>query len=418
MKRLILAIGVGAMAAVALLWLRPELWPRAAQFLALDARTQPPDSPRAKGKQGGSAPPVVAADVVLTDMPVILTAPGTVEPQATVAVKPRVDGQIAEVLFKEGDLVNAGQVLFRLDERLARAQIAQAEANVRRDQALLAEAEAAYARSSQLVSKKIVSESTQDTARSRVDALKASISAGRAAIDAQKAQLDYLTITAPIRGRTGSTIFEPGANVRAAETAPLVTINQTQPISVTFAVPQTELIALRRALAAGARAKVTVNGSKPATREGALAFIDNQVDRATGTLTAKILVPNDDELLWPGLAVDVALETEVVRDMPTVPVSAVLPSQNGMIVWVIGQDGKVQPRPVALARVVGQMAYLGSGIRAGERVVTDGHGRIAEGMTVRIQDPAATRPSAGPKGGAGDKNGTKGGERGADGRRS
>ncbi|HEX4893876.1 MAG TPA: efflux RND transporter periplasmic adaptor subunit [Hyphomicrobiaceae bacterium] len=417
MKRLILAIGVGALAAVALLWLKPGLWPQASQFLAFDGRTQSPDGPRPKGKQGGSAPPVVAADVVLTDMPVILTAPGTVEPQATVAVKPRVDGQIAEVLFKEGDLVKAGQVLFRLDERLARAQIAQAEANVRRDQALLAEAEAAYARSSQLVSKKIVSESTQDTARSRVEALKAAISAGKAAIDAQKAQLDYLTISAPITGRTGSTTYEPGANIRAAETAPLVTINQTQPISVTFAVPQTELIALRRALAAGAKARVTVNGSKPATREGALAFIDNQVDRATGTLTAKILVPNEDELLWPGLAVDVALETEVVRDMPTVPVSAVLPSQNGMIVWVIGGDGKVQPRPVALSRVVGQMAYLGSGIRAGERVVADGHGRIAEGMTVRIQEPGSRQPADGPKGSAGDKNGTKG-ERGADGRRS
>lgn len=426
MKRLLLALALLLASAVAAVWVHPPLQDHAEFWLAkVRAAPSPhasPDgtarkttdarAPEAKGKGGrggGGPPPVVAAQVVVADMPVVLSAPGTVEARATVSVRPRVDGQIAEVLFKEGDLVKAGQVLFRLDDRLVRAQIAQAEATIKRDEAQLSDAQGIYERRSTLVQKRIVSESAMDTAKANLEALKASINAGKAALEAQRTQLDYLTIRAPITGRTGATTAEPGMNVRAADTTALVVINQTQPVEVTFALPQTDIVALRRALAGQATAKVSVPGSRPVVREATLAFIDNQVDKATGTIAAKVTSANDDELLWPGLAVEVALEVERVAGVPSVPVSAVLPAQQGMIVWIIGADGRVAPRTVTLARIVGQTAYLADGVKGGERVVADGHGRIAPGMTVNVVDPAA---GAQPKAGA--KKGDKGSEKSGD----
>ena len=359
------------------------------------------EAPKQTAQKKGPPPaPVAVATATLTEMPVVITAPATVEPLASVAIKPRVDGQIAEVLFREGDLVEKGQVLYRLDDRLVLAQIQQAEANIKRDEASLTEAEAVYGRRSTLVQKKIVAESAMDTARTSVDTLKANIAAGKAALEAQKTQLDYLVIRSPLRGRTGTTSVKLGANIRAAEATPLVTINQTQPVLVAFAVPQAELAALRRALSAGATADIQVAGKPPEIRKGRIVFVDNQVDKATGTVTAKVEAPNADEFLWPGQAVEVALTVEVQKDKLTLPASAVLPSQQGMIVWVVGPDNRVEPREVSLDRVVGQTAYLNGGIKAGDVVVTDGQVRIAPGATVSIQGkgpPGKTDPKSEPK---------------------
>ena len=246
-----------------------------------------------------------------------------------------------------------------------------------------------------------VSEAAMDTAKSTVAALRAAIAAGQAALEAQRTQLDYLTIKAPITGRTGSTQAKPGSNVRAADTTPLVVINQITPIAVAFALPQKSLIALRAALAKGAEADVTIPGPNPVVRTGKLDFLDNQVDKQTGTLTAKLQVPNVDEALWPGLAVEVALKVEVRKNVLTVPTSAVLPAQQGMIVWVVGADGRAQPRTVELDRVIGQTAYLVSGVNAGEAVVTDGHVRLAPGMAVSVRDPSRPPTAGGGREGSG-----------------
>lgn len=347
------------------------------------------------GKGSGAAAPVTAAVAVATDMPVVLTAPGTVEPLANVAVKSRVDGQIVEVLFNEGDLVSAGDILFRLDERLVKAQIAQAEAAIARDEASLRDAEATLARREALIGKKIVTEASVDQARYAVEGLKASIAAGRALLESQRTQLDYLTIRAPITGRTGALSAKVGTMVRNADTTPIVTINQTRPIWVSFALPQNELGALRRALAAGAAADIKVPGGGGRTVvQGTLAFIDNQVDKQTGTITAKVKADNTDEVLWPGLAVEVALTVELKSGMLAVPAAAVLPAQQGMITWVIGTDNRVAPRSVTVERIVGQTAYLRSGIKPGERVVTDGQIRLAPGAPVTVEEPR--RAPAGP----------------------
>lgn len=324
-------------------------------------------------------------------MPVILSAPGTVEPLATVAVKPRVDGQIVEVAFSEGDLVQEGSILFRLDDRMVKAQIAQAEANIAKDQASLGDAEATLARRQTLIGKQVVTEAALDQARYAVEGLKASIAAGRALLDSQRTQLDYLTIRAPITGRTGSLTAKLGATVRSQEAAALVTINQTKPILVTFAVPQSELGAVRRALASKAMAEIVVPGGRRTSVRGTISFIDNQVDKQTGSIVVKLISDNAGELLWPGLSVEVALTVEVKSRMLSAPASAVLPAQQGMITWVIGADNTVEPRVVTVDRIVGQTVFLSNGIAAGERVVTDGQLRLAPGASVTIEEPRRPR---------------------------
>ncbi|HEX5958220.1 MAG TPA: efflux RND transporter periplasmic adaptor subunit [Hyphomicrobiaceae bacterium] len=352
-------------------------------------------SPTANGKKSKLRPaaPVTAARVVEADMPVILRAPGTVEPLATVAVKPRVDGQIIEVAFREGDLVEKGSVLFQLDDRLVKAQIAQAEANIAKDEASLRDAQATLARRRSLIDKQVVTEAALDQARFAVEGLKASIAAGRAQLDTQKTQLDYLTIRAPITGRTGSLSAKLGAQVRAQDAMPLITINQTRPILVSFSVPQRELPAIRHALATKATAQVTLPAAERATVPATIAFIDNQVDKQTGAIVVKVQAENTDETLWPGQAVEVALTVEVKERVLSAPASAVLPAQQGMIAWVIGPDNKVAPRVVTVERIVGQTVFLQGGVGVGERVVTDGQLRLAPGATVIVEEseqPPAT----------------------------
>jgi multidrug efflux system membrane fusion protein len=341
---------------------------------------------KAEGKGRGGAAPVTAATVVEADMPVILAAPGTVEPLATVAVKPRVDGQIVEVAFREGDLVSEGSVMFRLDDRLAQALIAQAGANIAKDEASLRDAQATLTRREALIDREIVTQAQLDQARFAVEGLKASIAAGRASLDSQKTQLDYLTIRAPITGRTGGLSAKLGAQVRAQDATALVTINQTRPILVTFSLPQRDLPAVRRALAAKASAQVTVPGKQRATVPAIIAFIDNQVDKQTGAIALKVEAENADEVLWPGQSVEVALTVETRPRVLSAPASAVLPAQQGMIAWVIGADNKVAPRVVTVEGIVGQTVFVSGGVAAGDRVVTDGQLRLAPGMAVTVEE--------------------------------
>ena len=402
MKRALLGVVAVAGAVAAVVTLVPEARQRFEVATGWKVPFPVPSNGAGKAgqKKGGpAAVPVTAATVAEADMPIILSAPGTVEPLASVSVRARVDGQIVSVGFSEGDPVERGQVLFQFDDRLAKAQIAQAEANIAKDRANLADAEGILARRETLIRQKITSEASVDTAKAIVNSLKASISAGEAALEVQKTQLDYLTIRAPIAARTGSLSAKTGTNVRAADTTPLVTLNQVKPIVVAFAMPQTDLTALRDALKRGAKASVVVPGSKPVRVVGDLTFVDNQVDKSTGTVTAKVTSKNDQELLWPGLAVEVQLTVEIKPKVPAVPASAVLPAQQGMIAWVIGADNKVSPREVAVERIVGQTAFVGDGLKAGERVVTDGQLRLAPGVTVTISEPRSPA-TAGKKGGA------------------
>jgi membrane fusion protein, multidrug efflux system len=394
MRKILWSIVGVALFIGAVLALVPEARQRAEMLTGLNLSAlggEPKSDAKAAPKRTGPPPvPVTTAVVVDTDMPIVLSAPGTVEALATVAIRSRVDGQIVTVGFTEGDLVKEGQMLFQLDDRLVKAQIQQAEANIAKDQASLTDAEAILGRREQLVRQKVTTEALLDTAKATVGALKASISSGKAALEVQKTQLDYLTIRAPLTARTGSLSGKLGSNVRAADATALVTLNQTKPIAVSFAMPQTDLTALRDALKRGAQAEIIVPGSKPVRTRGDLTFVDNQVDRSTGTVTAKVTSSNGEELLWPGLAVEIELTAEVKPKIPAVPSTAVLPAQQGMLAWVVGADNKVTPRPVTLERIVGSTAFVRDGLKAGERVVTDGQLRLAPGATITLTDPKGT----------------------------
>jgi multidrug efflux system membrane fusion protein len=248
-----------------------------------------------------------------------------------------------------------------------------------------------------LLQKKYASEASTETARQQVEVLKASIAAGQASLEMQRTLLDYLTIRAPITGRTGSMNAKLGAFVRSADLSPIVTINQTKPIAVAFALPQTNLAALKRALSEGAMAKVSVRGDKPFSVDGKLVFVDNQVDKTTGTVTAKLEFANDTEALWPGLAVLVDLTVEVKSNLVAVPASAVVPAQQGMITWVVDAANKVSVRVVKQERIVDQTAFVAAGLKPGERVVTDGQLRLSPGATVTLRDGG---PPAGKRGAA------------------
>jgi membrane fusion protein, multidrug efflux system len=385
-----LSVTLTAAAAIAGLayffWLAPVHSPVSGEATKA-ARAAPAKKDEGKGKGRVLAAPVTAAIVVEADMPVILSAPGTVEPLANVAVKPRVDGQIVEVLFREGDLVEKDSVMFRLDDRLVKAQIAQAEANIAKEEASLRDAEATLARRLALIDKQVVTEAALDQARHAVEGLKAGIAAGRALLESYRTQLDYLTIRAPITGRTGSLAAKIGAQVRAQDATALITINQTRPILVGFSLPQRDLPAVRRALAGKATARVTIPGLQRGEVPATLAFIDNQVDKTTGAIAIKVQADNTDETLWPGQAVEVALTVEVKARMLSAPASAVQPAQQGMITWLIGVDNKVTPRVVTVERIVGQTVFISSGVAAGDRVVTEGQLRLAPGTTVTIDEP-------------------------------
>lgn len=216
-----------------------------------------------------------------------------------------------------------------------------------------------------------------------------------AQIDNLRAQLDYTIVRAPISGRTGAQAFKMGANVKANDTTPLVTINQTRPISVLFSVPQTELAELRAAQAKRPLpVTVTVRGSRRVTAEGSLTFIDNAVDKATGTIALKATIANQDEALWPGQFVDVSVRVDTVSGIAAIPANAVLVGQDGTHVFVVKQDQTVEARVVEVNRTMDGVAYVTRGLAAGERVVTDNQLRLSPGSSVTVENATAvSRPA-------------------------
>ena len=375
-------------------------------FAGASAQTHGPassETPKAVAKKGdgkGRAPaaPVTAATVIASDMPVILAAPGTVEPFANVAIKTRVDGQIIEVLFREGDLVNEGDVLFRLDDRMVKAQISQAEATIAKDQASLRDAEATLGPPRGAGRQEDRHGSRGRPGRYAVEGLKASIAAGQALLESQKTQLDYLTIRAPITGRTGSLSSKVGAMVRGVDAAlALVTINQTKPIWVTFAVPQGEL----GALAARARRQGAGRHQRSRRRQAGGRAGHDRLRRQSGRQADRHHHGQGDRRERGRGAVAGA----VGRGRPDGRDEARLAggAGDGRAAGAAGHDrlgdradNKVEPRVVAVERIVGQTAYLRDGVKAGERVVTDGQIRLAPGVAVTVEEPRRPPPGRTP----------------------
>jgi membrane fusion protein, multidrug efflux system len=333
--------------------------------------------------------PVTVATAERRQVPFELPATGTVEPLETVAVQAQVGGILQRIAFREGDEVKQGQVLFRLDPRPYQAALDQALAILARDRANASNAAQEAKRYEALASKEYVTAQQYEQARTTAAASQATLAGSQAAVDQARLNLQYATIRAPIAGRTGSLQIREGNLVRTNATVPLVTINRLRPILVRFAVPAANL-----SLVQAHRGKDVVVRAEPAgggdPSEGALTFVDNAVDTATGTILLKGQFPNDDGALWPGSFVNVRLQLYVDPDALVIPSAAVVAGQQGSFVFVIQADSSAATRPVTVTRTAGDLAIVTGDIQPGDRVVVDGQLRLRSGAKVQIKAAADT----------------------------
>ena len=395
-----------------------------------DVSADAPARKKGKGRGGDGGPvPVVVAKVVQKNVPVDVASVGNVEAYSTISVVPQVGGQLAEVYFHEGDFVAKNAKLFKIDPRPLEAMVAQAEANLARDTALLQQAQANLARDTanqkyardqadryaKLFEQGIVSKDQGEQLASNADALaqlvladgasiesaKAQILADKANIDNIKLQLAYTTIYSPIDGRTGNLTVK-GGNIVTPNTTILTTITQVEPIYVTFALPEARLADIRRYMAQGTL-QVMARGQDGADAEyGQLTFVDNNVDTTTGTIRLKGTFQNTDRKLWPGEYVNVTVRMSTQQNALVLPNQAVQTGQDGTYVYVVKNDRTVEMRPVKTGLRVDQDMVIDQGVQNGETVVTEGQLRLAPGSRVQF--------GGGDGGGEGKRGEGKGGD--------
>ncbi|MEX2450246.1 MAG: efflux RND transporter periplasmic adaptor subunit [Rhodospirillales bacterium] len=335
--------------------------------------------------------PVVVAKVENRSVPVKLLTIGTVQSKSTVAIKSRVDGQLLEAAFKEGQFVKQGDLLFKIDPRPFQAQLKQAEAALARDRAQLERAKSDLKRYEQLSRQGYSTQQKYEEAKASSAALEASIRADRAAIDMAHLQLGFTEIRSPINGRTGSLLVNAGNLVKANDTAALVVVNEIRPIYVSFSVPEQHLAGIKARLA---ESELKVEAAAPETRLepsfGVVSFLDNAVDTSTGTIQLKGTFANDDERLTPGQFVNVSLILETLENVATVPSQAIQNGPAGTFVFVVKPDKRVEVRPVTVALKTDEMAAVKTGLRPGETVVTVGQLRLFDGKRVAVNKDAKT----------------------------
>lgn len=335
----------------------------------------------AQAPRGGERVVAVSvAKAVKKSVRVQLDALGTVTTIASVAIKPRVDSEIVAVKFADGARVKQGDVLFVLDSRAIEAQIQQVEGNIARDQAQIDGAERDIRRYTELVAKNATPVINLDNAKTQAATFAGSLKADQAALENLKVQLSYATIRAPISGRISMASVKVGNIVRQADPLPLATINQIAPIYVSFTIAQRNLPDVRAALAAETATLEAVIPGTDARAQGQVTMIENTVDPATGMMTIRATMPNENELLWPGTLVNTAL-TLRIEERVTVPASALQLSQSGTFVFVV-KDNVANVRPVTVERTVDGLSAIKSGIEEGEVVVTDGQLLLSNGTRV------------------------------------
>lgn len=378
------------------------------------------------GKKGGFGrdvpTSVLIAQAVQKNVPVQAEVIGTIEPYSTVTLKAQVSGQIMDAHFQDGDFVNKGQLLMTIDPRIMEAQAKQLEAAILKDQAALSQAEANLIRdraqeansrgqaerAAQLWKEGIVSKEQYDqlasTAAGSAAVLKADeaaiqnsnaqIGASKAALDTQRVQIGYTKIYAPISGRTGTLMVKPG-NIVQANTTELATINQMQPVYVSFSLPENLLPILRRHN--GEKLTVLANSEDGGIKEqGVLSFFENTVDTTTGTIRLKATFQNPNKTLWPGQFVRVILKLEDRPNAVTVPSQAIQSGQDGTFVFLVKPDQRVEVRPVVAGQRLGEDTVVERGVTPGDTVVTEGTLRLVPGARVQVRTP-----NGGPGGGGG-----------------
>jgi membrane fusion protein, multidrug efflux system len=373
---------------------------------------------------GSGDVPVTVATAAQKDVPVEIQVIGNVEAYSTITVKAQVGGQLTKVYFNEGDYVKKGELLFSIDRRPLEAALNQAIANAARDEAALGQAQANLAkdtaqskyaeaqakRYAELFKDGVVSKDQSEQLRANADAVaqtvvadnaavesaKANIGASKATIDNARVQLGYTDIRSPINGRTGNLTVKQG-NVVMANSMDLMTINEVEPIYVTFSVPESQLPAIKRYMALGKLSVRSRPQDDPGGEEaGSLTFVDNTVDMTTGTIKLKGTFRNTDRKLWPGQFVRVTLRLTTQPNAVVVPNEAIQTGQNGTFVYVVKPDKTVESRTVVTGARVGQDMVVDNGVQAGETVVTEGQLRLAPGSRVVVRDD--TKGGGGRKG--------------------
>jgi multidrug efflux system membrane fusion protein len=349
-------------------------------------------------------PPRAAAAVRVTtvrveeqDVPIFRSGVGTVTALASVTVKPRIDGQLERVAFVEGQDVKAGQLLAQIDPRTLEAQLAQVEAQKARDQAQLGNARVDLKRYTGLFAEDAATQQQVDTQKALVAQLEAAVKTDDAQINFAQVQLGFTRIVAPIGGRVGARLVDAGNIVHAADAGGLVVINQIDPITVLFTLPEGTFQDINHALHASAEPLQVIaypRDGKEKLGDGKLILLNNQIDTTTGTVQLKGSFANPGHTLWPGQYVNVRL---VLRHDPhalTVPAAAVQRSQDGTFVWVVDADNKAANRPVRVGPIEDGIAVIESGLTAGQRVIVGGQYQLRPGVAVVESARAAGRAAS------------------------
>ncbi len=382
-------------------------------YWALRPATDSTDATTQAGRRGrpgmGDSPPVpvLAAVAQVQDVPVYLDGLGTVQASSQVQVRAQVDGPLLEVRFREGQDVTKGDVLARIDPRPFQASLDAVTAKKQQDEASLANARLDSNRYAKLAATAYSSAQQADTARSQVSQLEAQVRGDQAQIDTARTNLSYTTILAPIDGRVGLRQVDAGNLVRAGDVNPITVITQLKPINVVFTLPQQDLPQVAAAQQAGTPEVVAlradgggVAANLPARgavlERGKLTVLDNQVDSTTGTIKLKASFPNPSLLLWPGGFVNVRLLVQTLPGVVTIPSAAVQRGPRGTFVFVV-TDATVQRRELKTGFEDDQLSVVLEGVKAGERVVTDGAQRLSDGAKVAVAGPDGNAPDAAPR---------------------
>ncbi|HWA37528.1 MAG TPA: MdtA/MuxA family multidrug efflux RND transporter periplasmic adaptor subunit [Burkholderiales bacterium] len=360
----------------------------AAWFLWFQKKDDAPAAPPvAKAKKGfeRSAAPVVVEPARAGDINVYVNGLGTVTPLRTATVRPRVDGELIKVHFTEGQLVKEGQLLAEIDPRPFEVQLMQAEGQMAKDQALLANARIDLERYQTLFKQDSIAKQQVDTQAALVRQYEGSIKANQSAIQSARLQLTYSRVTAPISGRLGLRQVDEGNVVRAGDATGLVVITQLQPVSVIFSIPQDQLPLVLKKQKLPVEAWDRENRVRLAT--GQLVTVDNQIDPQTGTVKVKAQFANEDGRLFPNQFVNARMLVETRKDAVTVPGAALQRGAQGMFVYVVRDDSTVAVRPVRVGPADGGRVAIESGVAEGERVAVDGLDRLREGAKVEVASP-------------------------------
>ncbi len=342
----------------------------------------------AGGRRGAPMSPVQAATATQQTVPRYLSGLGTATAANTVTVTSRVDGQLMAIHFTEGQQVKAGDLLAEIDPRPFQVQLTQAQGQLAKDQATLANARRDLARYQQLVKTNLVSRQELDTQASLVQQTEGAIKADQGAVDSSKLQITYSRITAPIDGRVGLKLVDVGNYVTSGSTTGLVVITQTHPIDVVFTLPEGNIADLLKAQKAGpvsVEAWDRTNQNKLTT--GSLLSLDNQIDTATGTIKLKARFANEDDALFPNQFVNARLQVDTLHDAVVIPTAALQMGNEGNFVWTLSEDNKVSKHRVTAGVQDSRQVVISAGLNAGDRVVTDGIDRLTEGMQVEVLAP-------------------------------